>query len=122
MQKIFNRNAARLKRQRRIRANLSGTPQRPRLSVFKSNANISAQIIDDTTGHTLVSASTVEKELKSSLESTSNIEAAKLVGQTIAKRALEKNIENVVFDRSGYIYHGKVKELADSAREAGLKF
>lgn len=117
----FNKSLNRKARHQRVRKNLSGTPERPRLSVYKSNANIYAQIIDDVNGVTLVSASTLDKEIKGEGVG-SNIESAKKVGETIAKRALDKGVENVVFDRSGYIYHGKVKELAESAREAGLKF
>ncbi|MEN2983936.1 MAG: 50S ribosomal protein L18 [Dictyoglomaceae bacterium] len=106
----------------RIRKKIFGTPERPRLAVFKSLRYIYAQIIDDTKGHTLVSASSLEKELKSQLKSTDNIEAAKLVGKVIAKRALEKGIKKVVFDRGGFLYHGKIKALADSARAEGLEF
>lgn len=116
-----NKRENRLARHARVRKKISGTPERPRLNVFKSNANVYAQIIDDTTGTTLVAASTLEKDVKSGLESTSGIEAAKAVGTCVAKRALGKGIETVVFDRSGYIYHGKVKALAEAAREAGLK-
>lgn len=116
-----NKRENRLARHARVRKKISGTPERPRLNVFKSNANVYAQIIDDTTGTTLAAASTLEKEVKGDLESTSGIEAAKAVGTYVAKRALEKGIETVVFDRSGYIYHGKVKALAEAAREAGLK-
>ena len=105
----------------RIRKTVSGTPEKPRLNLYRSNTNIYAQIIDDTKGITLVSASTLDKEL-ASLESKSNKEAAKAVGLAIGKKAIEKGITEVVFDRSGYLYHGKVKELADGAREAGLKF
>lgn len=106
----------------RIRKKIFGTPERPRLAVFKSLRYIYAQIIDDTRGHTLVSASSLEKELKSQLKSTDNIEAAKLVGKVIAKRALEKGIKKVVFDRGGFLYHGRIKALADSARAEGLEF
>lgn len=104
----------------RIRAALVGTPSRPRISVFRSSKNIYAQLIDDVNGVTLVSASSVEKGNK--LENGGNVEAAKVVGKLLAERALEKKIESVVFDRSGYLYHGRVKALADAAREAGLKF
>lgn len=106
----------------RIRKKIFGTLERPRLAVYKSLRYIYAQIIDDTRGHTLVSASSLEKELKSQLKSTDNIEAAKLVGKTIAKRALEKGIKKVVFDRGGFLYHGRIKALADSARAEGLEF
>lgn len=117
----FSKKVNRLARHARVRKNLSGTPEKPRLNMYKSNANIYAQIIDDVNGVTLVSASTLDKELKGE-NVGSNIESAKKVGSLIAKRALDKGIDTVVFDRSGYIYHGKVKELAESAREAGLKF
>ncbi len=99
-----------------------GTPERPRLCVYKSLRHIHAQIIDDLAGHTLVSASTTEPILRNSLKSTGNIEAAKAVGRLIAQRALEKGIQQVVFDRGGFLYHGRIAALADSAREAGLKF
>ena len=112
-------NKARLKRHARVRAKISGTPECPRLDVFRSAKHIYVQIIDDVNGVTLVSASTVEKDFGAY---GGNKEAAKKVGEIIAKRALEKGIENVVFDRGGYIYHGRVKELAEGAREGGLKF
>jgi len=107
-----------------MRRYLSGTAARPRLSVFKSNKYIYAQVIDDVAGHTLASASTMDALLvkEAKLESKSNLEAAKAVGMYVAKRALEKGIDSVVFDRAGYLYHGRVKALADAAREAGLKF
>lgn len=111
-----------LTRKKRVRAKISGTPQRPRLNIYKSNTNIYAQIIDDVNNVTLVSANTLQDEVAGNLENKSNIEASKLVGEAIAKRAVEKGIEEVVFDRNGYIYHGKVKALADAARENGLKF
>lgn len=117
----FDKRKNRLARHQRIRRKINGTPERPRLCMFKSNSNIYAQIIDDVNGVTLVSASTLDKELKSE-NLGANIESAKKVGALVAKRALAKGIEEVVFDRSGYIYHGKVKELAESAREAGLRF
>ncbi|MDL2310853.1 50S ribosomal protein L18 [Peptostreptococcaceae bacterium OttesenSCG-928-C18] len=122
MLKQINREANRKARHARVRRNLSGTPEKPRLNIYKSNMNIYAQIIDDVAGVTLVSASTLDKDVKSSLENTSNKEAAKVVGEAIGKRATEKGISEVVFDRAGYQYHGKVKELADAARNAGLKF
>ena len=122
MLKKFNRNEKRKNRHRRVRQKVNGTPERPRLNVYKSNSHIYAQIINDVNGHTLVSASTLDKELKEKLNSTGNKEAARLVGETIGKRAIEKGIDEVVFDRAGYIYHGKIKELAEGAREAGLKF
>lgn len=115
-------NELRKIRHRRVRKKVFGTPERPRLSVYKSLKYIYAQIIDDTVGHTLVAASSLEPAIKEQLKNGSNIEAAKKVGELIAKRALEKGIEKVVFDRGGYIYHGKVKELADAARAAGLQF
>lgn len=122
MLKKFNRNEARKIRHERVRKKIYGTPERPRLNVYRSNSHIYAQIIDDINGHTLISASTLDEELKEKLSSTSNKEAARLVGELIGKRALEKGIEQVVFDRGGYQYHGRVKELAEGAREAGLKF
>ncbi len=109
----------RLKRHARVRGKISGTAERPRLSVFRSESNIYAQIIDDVAGNTLCSASTVEKGFEGN---GGNVEAAKKIGETIAKRALETGIENVVFDRGGYIYHGRVAALAEGAREGGLKF
>lgn len=118
-----SRNETRNKRHLRIRKNLSGTSTLPRLNVYRSNMHIYAQVIDDVAGVTLVSASSIDKEFKDlNLANGSNIEAAKAVGTLVAKRALEKNIECVVFDRGGYLYHGRVKALADAAREAGLKF
>ena len=119
-----SRAVARRKRHHKMRRYLSGTAARPRLSVFKSNKYIYAQIIDDVAGHTLASASTMDAAMvkESKLASTSNLDAAKAVGSDLAKKALQKGIESVVFDRAGYIYHGKVKALADAAREAGLKF
>lgn len=114
-----NTNAQRLKRHKRVRGKISGTPERPRLNVFRSNANIYAQIIDDVSGVTLVSASTLDKGFEGA---TGNKEAARKVGVTLAERAKAKGIENVVFDRGGYIYHGRVQELAEGAREGGLNF
>ena len=114
-----DKNIQRLKRHKRIRAKISGTSECPRLAVYRSNKNISAQIIDDTKGITLVSASTLEAGFEGI---GSNKEAAKKVGTAIAKKALDKGIETVVFDRGGYIYHGRVSELAAGAREGGLKF
>ena len=115
-----SRNVMRQARHERVRATVHGTSACPRLNVFRSNSNIFAQIIDDEAGVTIVSASSLDKDLK--LENGSNIEAATKVGEDVAKKALEKNITNVVFDRGGYVYHGRVKALADAAREAGLKF
>ena len=114
-----DRKLNRDRRHARVRTKVSGTAERPRLCVFRSNSNLYAQIIDDVAGNTLVSASTLDKEVKTK---KSNIEAAKEVGALIAKRAIEKNIKTVVYDRSGYIYHGVVKALAESAREGGLEF
>ena len=117
-----SRNDKRLKRHERVRKNLYGTPERPRLCVFRSNKNISAQIIDDVNGIILVAASSLEKELKAEIAYGGNKEAAKKVGEIVAKRALEKGIEVVTFDRGGFLYHGRVAELAAGAREGGLKF
>lgn len=117
-----SRNERRLARHARVRKNVSGTPEKPRLCVYRSLKNISAQIIDDVTGTTLVAASTLDKDLKAQAAYGGNKDAAKLVGEAVAKRAMEKGIETVTFDRGGYLYHGRVKELADGAREAGLKF
>ena len=116
------RTEVRLKKHRRMRNHLSGTAARPRLAVFRSNNHMYAQIIDDTVGNTLVSASTLQKEVKAELEKTNNIDAAAHLGTVIAKKALEKGITTVVFDRGGFIYQGKIKALADAAREAGLDF
>ena len=117
-----SRSEVRAKKHLRIRNRFSGTAERPRLAVFRSNNHMYAQIIDDTVGNTLVSASTVEKEIKAELEKTNNVDAAAYLGQVIAKRALEKGIDTVVFDRGGFIYMGKIAALADAAREAGLEF
>ena len=114
-----NRKIERERRHRRVRTKISGTPECPRLCVFRSNTNLYAQVIDDVNGVTLASASTLDKEVKTK---KSNKEAAKEVGALVAKRAIEKNIKSVVYDRGGYIYHGVVKELAEAAREAGLEF
>ena len=119
MVKIIDKNAMRLKRHIRVRGKISGTPECPRLNVFRSNANIYAQIIDDVNGVTLVSANTLEKAFEGA---TGNVEAAKKVGLVLAERAKAKGIEVVVFDRGGYVYHGRVAALADGAREGGLKF
>ena len=115
-------NAARIKRHYRVRKNISGTPERPRLNVFRSLSNIYAQVIDDTTGKTLVSASSLDKEIKDKLANGGNKEAAKEVGILVAKRALDAGIKAVVFDRGGYVYHGRVLNLAEGAREGGLEF
>ena len=114
-----NKNAMRLKRHVRVRGKVTGTPERPRLNVFRSNANIYAQIIDDVNGVTLVSANTLEKEFEGA---TGNCEAAKKVGTVLAERAKAKGIDLVVFDRGGYLYHGRVAALAEGAREGGLQF
>lgn len=119
MIKNFDKNAQRQKRHVRVRGKISGTPERPRLSVFRSNANIYAQVIDDVNGVTLAAASTVEKEFEGA---TGNKEAARKVGKAIAERTKAKGVNTVVFDRSGYLYHGRVAELAEGAREAGLEF
>ncbi len=118
----LSRNDKRQARHARVRKNVSGTPEKPRLCVFRSLKNISAQIIDDTTGHTLVSASSLDKDIKAKSAYCGNKEAAKAVGELIGQRAAEKGITTVTFDRGGYLYHGRVQELADGARSAGLKF
>lgn len=117
-----SRSVVRFGKHRRIRNKIKGTAARPRLAVFRSSSHIYAQIIDDSKANTLVSASTMDKDLKSKLEKTSNVDAAKAVGQAIAEKALAKGIEEVVFDRGGFLYHGRIQALADAAREAGLKF
>lgn len=117
-----NRNEARLRKHLRVRKKVEGTTERPRLNVFRSLKNIYAQIIDDTTGHTLVSASTLDEAIKGKVEYGGNKDAAKEVGKLVAQKALDKGIKAVVFDRGGYLYHGRVKELAEGAREAGLEF
>ena len=117
-----SRTAVRENKNRRMRHHLVGTAERPRLAVFRSNNHMYAQIIDDTVGNTLVSASTLEKDVKAELEKTNNVEAAAKLGTVIAKKALDKGINTVVFNRGGFIYQGKVKALADAAREAGLEF
>ena len=117
-----SRQEVRVKKHMKLRNRLNGTAECPRLAVFRSNNHMSAQIIDDTVGKTLVSASTTEKEIKKELEKTNNVDAAAYIGQVIAKRAIDKGIKTVVFDRGGFIYQGKVKALAEAAREAGLEF
>ena len=117
-----SRSEIRRKKHMKLRNRFSGTAERPRLAVFRSNNHMYAQIIDDTVGKTLVSASTTQKEVKAELEKTNNVDAAAYLGTVIAKRAIEAGIKEVVFDRGGFIYHGKVKALADAAREAGLEF
>ena len=117
-----SRAKVRAKKHRRLRNHLSGTSATPRLAVFRSNNHMYAQIIDDTVGKTLVSASTLDKEVKAECEKTNNVDAAAVVGTVVAKRALEKGITTVVYDRGGFVYEGKVKALAEAAREAGLEF
>jgi large subunit ribosomal protein L18 len=120
--KKIDRNATRDKRHKRVRSKVNGTAERPRLNVYRSLSNIYAQIINDEDGQTIVAASTLDKEIKTQLQATGNQEAAKLVGQLVGKRALDKGINTVTFDRGGYIYHGRVKALAEGARESGLNF
>ena len=122
MIKKESRSAIRIKKHLRVRNRFSGTAERPRLAVFRSNNHMYAQIIDDTVGNTLVSASTVQKEVKDQLDKTNDVAAAAYLGQVIAKRALDAGIKTVVFDRGGFIYQGKIQALADAAREAGLEF
>ena len=117
-----SRQKVRVKKHMKIRNRFSGTAERPRLAVFRSNNHMYAQIIDDTVGNTIVAASTLEKEIKAELEKTNNVDAAAYLGTVIAKRAIEKGIKEVVFDRGGFIYQGKIAALADAAREAGLEF
>ena len=119
---VIRRKVGKTGKKRKLRNRFSGTAERPRLAVFRSNNHMYAQIIDDTVGKTLVSASTLQKEVKAELEKTNNVDAAAYLGTVIAKRALEKNIITVVFDRGGFIYQGKIQALADAAREAGLEF
>ncbi|GFI11533.1 MULTISPECIES: 50S ribosomal protein L18 [unclassified Candidatus Merdisoma] len=116
------RSVVRQNKHRKIRNHISGTAERPRLAVFRSNNHMYAQIIDDTVGNTLVAASTLEKDVKAELEKTNNVDAAAYLGKVIAKKALDKGIKVVVFDRGGFIYQGKIQALADAAREAGLEF
>ncbi|MFG6393427.1 MAG: 50S ribosomal protein L18 [Lachnospiraceae bacterium] len=122
MIKKQSRSEVRKKKHLKVRKRISGTPERPRMAVFRSNNHMYVQVIDDVAGHTLVSASTLQGEVKEGLEKTNNIDAAAKLGGVIAKKALDKGIKTVVFDRGGYIYHGKVKALAEAAREAGLEF
>ena len=117
-----SRTEVREKKHSRMRNHLAGTAERPRLAVFRSNNHMYAQIIDDTVGNTLVAASTLEKDVKAELDKTNNVEAASYLGTVIAKKALEKGITTVIFDRGGFIYEGKIKALAEAAREAGLNF
>ena len=122
MKASADRRQARSKRQARVRRNIRGTEARPRLSVFRSSKHIYAQIIEDQSGKTLAATSTVSKDIAGDLKFSGNVEAAKAVGTAIAKIALDKNIKQVVFDRNGFLYHGRVKALAEAAREAGLTF
>lgn len=122
MIKKASRQKVRVKKHKKIRQRISGTATKPRLAVYRSNGHIYAQVIDDVKGVTIVAASTVEKAIKDTLEKTNDVAAAKAVGEAVAKKALDQKIEKVVFDRGGFIYQGKVKALADAAREAGLKF
>ena len=122
MFKKVDKNSSRVKRHLRVRKKVSGTPERPRLSVYRSEKNIYAQIIDDANRVTLTAASSLDAEVKGAVNHGGNKEAAKMVGEMIAKRAIEKGITEVVFDRGGYLYHGRVQVLAEAAREAGLKF
>ncbi len=122
MYKRTDRKKNRHKKHLRMKNKIKGTPERPRLTVFRSNTGINAQIIDDTKGYTIIAASNKDSELKSELQVGSNVEAAKKVGQLLAKKAVEKGIKKVIFDRNGYIYHGRVAALADGAREGGLDF
>ena len=117
-----SRSEVRVNKHRKLRNRLSGTAECPRLAVFRSNNHMYAQIIDDTVGNTLVSASTLQKDVKANLEKTNNVDAAAYLGKVIAEKALEKGIKDVVFDRGGFIYQGKIKALAEAAREAGLQF
>ena len=119
---MLQKEHLRRKRHRRVRKRVIGTKQKPRLNVFRSLANIYAQVVDDVTGQTLCSASTLDAEIKPKAKSGGNVEAAKLVGELVGKRAIEKGIESVAFDRGGYQYHGRVAAVADGARSAGLKF
>ena len=122
MLKKVDRNLKRMERHYKIRNRIAGTPERPRLNIYRSAKHIYAQVIDDATGVTLVSASTQDKELRDKVAELTKSDAAKLVGQTVGQRAKEKGINTVVFDRGGYLYHGRVKVLADGARESGLEF
>ncbi len=122
MFKVTNSNATRKKKHRRLRASIIGTTEKPRLNVFRSNSQIYAQIIDDTSETTLVAASTLDKSLKGQLEGIPKKDAAKMVGKLVAQKALEKGIKKIVFDRGGYLYHGRIAALAEGAREGGLEF
>ncbi len=117
-----DKNKARLKRHLRVRKKIQGTAERPRLNVYRSSKHIYAQLIDDVAGVTIVSASTMDKELSSEIGNGGNVESARKVGEVIAKRAQDKGVKGIVFDRGGYLYHGRIQALADAAREAGLEF
>lgn len=119
---MSNRRELRLRRHRRVRKKVTGTVARPRLNVFRSSRHIYAQVIDDVGGHTLVSASTLEPELRQAVHSSATVEAARKVGETVARRALEQGVSQVVFDRGGYVYHGRVAAVAEGARSGGLQF
>jgi large subunit ribosomal protein L18 len=119
---LIKKNEQRARRQKRVRAKMSGTPERPRLSVFRSSQHIYAQVIDDESGKTLAAASTLTKDVRSAVAEVNKTEAAKKVGETIAKACLAQGVKKVVFDRGGYVYHGRVSALADAARKAGLDF
>ena len=122
MDKMKKKRLKHLRKKNRVRKKIFGTPERPRLVVYRSLKHMYAQVIDDTRGHTLAAASTVEKDLEKELAGKNKKDKARVVGQVIARRCLEKNIDRVVFDRNGYLYHGRVKEVAEGAREGGLKF
>ena len=122
MIKKTDKNKKRKERHSRIRNKISGTPERPRMNVFKSSKNIYVQIIDDMKGNTIVSSSSIDKDIAQDINGLNKTDIAKLVGQNVAKKALEKGVSEVVFDRGGYIFHGRIKSLADSARESGLRF
>jgi large subunit ribosomal protein L18 len=118
----INRRVARLRRHRRVRKHVVGTPEQPRLNVFRSLRHIYAQVVDDSQGHTLVSASTIDPQVRAQLDGLARTEQARVVGKVLAERALSQGVKKVIFDRGGYKYHGRVKALADAAREGGLEF
>ncbi|KUO49132.1 MAG: 50S ribosomal protein L18 [Desulfitibacter sp. BRH_c19] len=122
MYKIYERNATRKKKHRRLRSRLTGTSERPRLNIFRSNCQIYAQIIDDTVGKTVVAASSLEKDIQDEIKDLNKKETAKVIGKLVAQRAIERGIKQVVYDRGGYIYHGRVAAVAEGAREVGLEF
>lgn len=119
---MLHRRELRLRRHRRVRKRVAGTPERPRLNVFRSSRHMYAQVIDDVAGHTLAAASTLDPELRGAGSSTASVEAARRVGELVARRTLARGVSTVVFDRGGYVYHGRVAAVAEAAREAGLKF